>query len=132
MDGAHTAIAIGVGCKKGCAAGPIIGVIERALAAASRPGAKASLFTHTAKKDEPGLAGAARAMGLPLVFLGPEILRQASSRTLTHSPKVMALYGLPSLAETAALAGAGPAAVLLVARMSAGGASCAIAGCPSP
>ena len=40
----------------------------------------------------------------------------------------MALFGLPSIAETAALAGAGPSSVLLLARMSEGGASCAIAG----
>jgi cobalt-precorrin 5A hydrolase len=40
----------------------------------------------------------------------------------------MAMFGLPSIAEAAALAGAGPSSVLLVARKSAGGASCAIAG----
>jgi cobalt-precorrin 5A hydrolase len=67
-------------------------------------------------------------LGLPLVFLDEESMRQASLRAATRSPRVMALFGLPSIAETAALAGAGPSSVLLVARMSDGGASCAIAG----
>jgi cobalt-precorrin 5A hydrolase len=44
----------------------------------------------------------------------------------------MAMFGLPSIAEAAALAGAGPSSVLLVARMSDGGASCAIAGRQEP
>jgi cobalt-precorrin 5A hydrolase len=98
------------------------------MASASCAGASACLFTHEAKKCEAGLADAAKALGLPLVFLEPEVLRQASLRAVTRSSKVMALFGLPSIAETAALAGAGPSSVLLVTRMSDGGASCAIAG----
>lgn len=102
--------------------------MKRALAAASCSGADARLFTHAAKQNEPGLADAAKALGLPLVFLDGQALRQASLRAATSSPKVLALFGLPSIAETAALAGAGPSSVLIVARMSDGGASCAIAG----
>jgi cobalt-precorrin 5A hydrolase len=124
---AKTAIAIGIGCKKGCPSEAIVTLVARAMAAASCTGSCASLFTHETKKSEPGLADAAKALGLPLVFLDGDVLRQASSRAITSSPKVMELYGVPSIAETAALAGAGPAAVLLLARMSYAGASCAIA-----
>ena len=90
------------------------------------------LFTHEAKNSEAGLAGAAKALGLPLVFLETEVLRQASLRAATNSPRVMEMFGLPSIAEAAALAGAGPSSVLLVARISNGGASCAIAGRQEP
>ena len=122
------AVAIGIGCKKGCPSEAIIALVARAMAAASCTGMDARLFTHAAKKKEPGLADAAKALGLPLVFLDGQVLRQASLRAATNSPRVMALFGLPSIAETAALAGAGPSSVLLVRRMSNGGASCAIAG----
>jgi len=126
-----TTVAIGIGCKRGCSSEVIVALVERAIAV-SRSGAPAALFTHEAKKSEAGLASAAKALGLPLVFLDGQVLRQASLRAATNSPRVMAMFGLPSIAETAALAGAGPSSVLLVARMSGRGASCAIAGKKEP
>ena len=127
-----TTVAIGIGCKRGCSTEAIVALIERAIAAAACAGTRAALFTHEAKRSEAGLAGAAKALGLPLVFLETEVLRQASLRAATNSPRVMEMFGLPSIAEAAALAGAGPISVLLVARMSDGGASCAIAGRQEP
>lgn len=121
-------MAIGLGCKRGCSSEAIIALVERAIAAAACAGAPAALFTHAAKQNEAGLANAAKALGLPLVFLDGQVLRQASLRAATNSPRVMAMFGLPSVAEAAARAGAAPSSVLLVARMSDGGASCAIAG----
>jgi cobalt-precorrin 5A hydrolase len=126
------AVAIGIGCKRGCTSEVIVALVERAIAAASCAGAPAALFTHEAKEGEAGLASAAKALGLPLVFLDGQVLRQASLRAATNSPRVMAMFGLPSIAEAAALAGAGPSSVLLVARKSDGGASCAIAGKREP
>ncbi|MGO9236146.1 MAG: cobalamin biosynthesis protein [Methylocella sp.] len=128
VNAGKAAVAIGIGCKKGCSTETIVALVTRVIAAASCAGASACLFTHEAKKCEAGLAEAAKALGLPLVFLEAEVLQQASLRAVTRSSKVMALFGLPSIAETAALAGAGPSSVLLVTRMSDGGASCAIAG----
>ncbi|MGC2224507.1 MAG: cobalamin biosynthesis protein [Methylocella sp.] len=123
----HPAVAIGIGCKRGCR-DAIAALVGHAIAAPSYAGAPGALFTHEAKKGDAGLASAAKALGLPLVFLEAGVLRQASLRAVTNSPRVMAMFGLPSIAEAAALAGAGPSSVLLVARMSEGGASCAIAG----
>jgi cobalt-precorrin 5A hydrolase len=125
-------VAIGIGCKRGCSSEVIVAIVERAIAAAACGAAPATLFTHEAKKSDAGLAAAAKALGLPLVFLDGQILRNASLRAATNSPRVMAMFGLPSVAEAAALAGAGPSSVLLVARMSDGGASCAIAGIREP
>ncbi len=127
-----TTVAIGIGCKRGCSSKVIVALVERAIAAASCAGEPAALFTHEAKKSEAGLAGAAKALGLPLVFLDGQVLQNASLRAATNSPRVMAMFGLPSIAEAAALAGAGPSSVLLVSRISDGGASCAIAGKTEP
>lgn len=127
FSGRETIVAIGIGCKRGCSSDAIAALVERTVAAASCTGAPAALFTHEAKRSEAGLADAARALGLPLVFLEPQVLQDASLRAATNSPRVMAMFGLPSIAEAAALAGAGPSSVLLVARISDGGASCAIA-----
>lgn len=121
-------IAIGIGCKKGCASEGIVALVRRALAAAHCAGAPATLFTHIDKASEAGLREAAEKLALPLVFLQPENLRQVAGRVATRSPRVMARFGLPSIAETAALAGAGPASILLAPRLSEAGASCAIAG----
>ena len=132
LDDRKAAVAIGIGCRKGCSSEAIAALIERAIAAAACAAMQATLFTHEAKKSEVGIAGAAKALGLPLVFLEAEVLRQASLRAATNSPRVMELFGLPSIAEAAALAGAGPTSYLLVARISDGGASCAIAGRQEP
>ena len=85
------------------------------------------LFTITDKKDEPGLAAAAASLALPLVFLDHACLQKAAPRASTSSARVETLFGLPSIAETAALAGAGEKSILLLPRISEGGASCAIA-----
>jgi cobalt-precorrin 5A hydrolase len=130
--GSKTTVAVGIGCKRGCSGEVIVALVERAIAAAACARAPAALFTHEAKISEAGLASASNALGLPLVFLDAQVLRQASLRAATNSPRVMAMFGLPSIAEAAALVGAGPSSVLLVARMSEGGASCAIAGKKEP
>lgn len=119
--------AIGLGCRKGCAGEAIEALVRRAAEAARCDLTQASLFTHVAKSGEDGLFAAARRLGAPLVFLPPERLRVAAGRIATRSARVEALFDLPSIAESAALAGAGPGARLLVARINGGGASCAIA-----
>jgi cobalt-precorrin 5A hydrolase len=132
MVGDEAMIAIGIGCKKGCAAQTIVALVRAARASINDTGAPATLFTLADKQRETGLRDAAQELGLPLVFLEAEVLRQASGRAMTRSDRVMAMFGLPSIAETAALAGAGPASILLAPRISEAGASCAIAGSREP
>jgi cobalt-precorrin 5A hydrolase len=128
MVGDEAMIAIGLGCRKGCASDAIVAIVRSALAAARCNEAQASLFTIVDKRDDAGLTAAARELRMPLVFLETAMLREASGRAATRSERVMLLFGLPSIAETAALAGAGPTSILLMPRMSKAGASCAIAG----
>jgi cobalt-precorrin 5A hydrolase len=127
-----TTVAICIGCGRSCSGRASAALVERAIAAAACAGAPTALFTHEAKKSEAGLASAAKSLGLPLIFLDRQVLRQSSLRAATNSPGVMAMFGVPSIAEAAALSGAGPSSVLLVARRSDGGASCSIAGKKEP
>lgn len=118
----------GVGCRKGVSAAAITIAIETACRqagfATSRVGA---LATASMKDSEPGIAEAAAALGVPLILVSETDLRAAGARATTHSPRVMELTGVPSVAEAAALAAGGPAASLLAARIAVGPVTCALA-----
>lgn len=146
-------IAIGVGCRKSCASEAIVAIVRRALAdcgqaewsalslppcgggrgwrpsdltAAGREGVS-RLFSVADKSGEPGLRTAAEALGFELVFLPREALAAAAPRILTRSAATQRRFALDSVAEAAALAGAGPNARLLAPRLAQNGATCAIA-----
>jgi cobalt-precorrin 5A hydrolase len=123
------AIAIGIGCRKGCAGETIAALVRHALEGLERDAgdAGARLFSTQQKGGEPGLVEAAAILGLPLILLPQDMLLAAAPRCETRSVRVEVLTGLPSVAEAAALAGAGAGSRLLVKRISEGGASCAIA-----
>jgi cobalt-precorrin 5A hydrolase len=72
-------------------------------------------------------SAAAKALGLPLVFLSQSALAAAAPRCKTRSERVEGIIGLPSLAEAAAVAGAGLDSRLVLERISRSGATCAIA-----
>ena len=124
-------IAVGIGCRRGCARDVLVELVRDALARAGADARSAALFTVSDKRDEPGLAAAAATLGLPLAFLGRETLSAAAARCATRSQRVEALFGVPSVAEAAALAGAGPGSRLVVPRLRAGGATCAVARVPA-
>lgn len=120
-------LAIGVGCRRGCPAEAIASLVTQARAGLGKTG-DARLFTIADKHDEPGLRDAARLLGLDLVFLPREVLAAAMGGVATPSAAAQARFGVASVSEAAALAGAGRGARLLLARVAAGGATCAIAG----
>ncbi len=64
----------------------------------------------------PALEAAASEADLRLKFLTLDELHATASRCITHSEKSMKQYGVPSVAEAAALAAAGTGARLLVPR----------------
>ena len=121
-------IVAGVGCRRGTTAAAIMAVIEAALA---RNGlAKETVgvvATSATKAAEPGIAGAAAALGVPLVLVAQADLAAAAPRTVTSSDRVLALTGVPSVAEAAALAAGGSAARLVAPRVAVGHATCALA-----
>lgn len=119
-------LAIGVGCRRGCPAEAIAALVTRARAGLA-PSGDARLFSITDKRDEPGLLDAARLLGLDLDFLPREALAAAMTGVVTPSAAAQARFGVASVAEAAALAGAGRGARLVLARVAAAGATCAIA-----
>ncbi len=121
-------IAAGVGCRKGVRAADIEAAIMAAFAQAGVAASELRLIaTPAAKGGEPGLVAAASAIGVPLVLIPPGDLAAAGTRAPTRSERVMALAGVPSVAEAAALAAGGPAARLVLPRIAIGPATCALA-----
>jgi cobalt-precorrin 5A hydrolase len=122
------AMIAGIGCKAGASAGEIEAAIAAALSRAGHSAATlTALATSLAKSAEPGIVAAAAAHGLELVVVPQHDLAAASARVVTRSERVLALTGVPSVAEAAALAAAGAASRLLGPRVAVGPATCALA-----
>jgi cobalt-precorrin 5A hydrolase len=117
--------AVGLGCRAGADAGAVVALIEAALTQVG--GAAFGLFTIEAKAGEPALIEAAEKLAIPLKGLAPADLAAASDRAVTRSDRVIAMFGVPSVAETAALVGAGPGSTLVLPRIQAHGVACAVA-----
>jgi cobalt-precorrin 5A hydrolase len=121
-------IVAGVGCRKGVLAADIKAAIVAALAETGVAASELRLIaTAAAKGSEPGVVAAASAIGVPLVLIAPGDLAAAATRATTRSERVIALVGVASVAEAAALAAAGPAARLMAPRIVVGPATCALA-----
>jgi cobalt-precorrin 5A hydrolase len=121
-------IVAGVGCRRGASASDVEAAIRAALARAGASlAALGAIATTAAKQSEFGIAAAAKKLGVKLVFVAEADLQTVAHRTETRSERVLALTGVPSVAEAAALAAAGPAARLIGPRLVVGSATCAIA-----
>jgi cobalt-precorrin 5A hydrolase len=121
-------IVAGIGCRKGATPEEIGAALDTALERAGRPLATIDLLASSARKrQEAGLAAAAAARGLRLVFVEQDELEIASARGTTWSRRVLALAGVPSVAEAAALAAGGSKARLILPRIVVGPVTCALA-----
>lgn len=121
-------IVAGLGCRRGTSAEGVEAALRLACEEARiDPNAVTALATGTIKEDEPGILDLATRLGLPLHIVADEDLRSAEPRTRTVSQHSLARTVSPSLSEAAALAVAGPASELIVARVIAEGATCALA-----
>jgi cobalt-precorrin 5A hydrolase len=134
MAGQQIMIAAGLGCRSGCSVDDVVQAISSALAGSSRGLHEVSaLYTADFKSDAACLRLAAERLAIPLLLLSSAQLKQHAGGALTASPRVMALFELPSVSEAAALAGAaslantGGRVRLLGARVASGGATCALA-----
>jgi cobalt-precorrin 5A hydrolase len=123
-----TMIAAGVGCRRGTSAPDIEAAIRAALAHANiTADALDVIATIEAKSTEAGIRAAAEKLGVAVIVVSETDLKAASGRTETKSERSLALMGVPSVAEAAALAAAGPAANLIASRLVVGTATCALA-----
>jgi cobalt-precorrin 5A hydrolase len=125
-------IVAGVGCRSGCSADDVLAALRAALVASERaPAELHALFAPESKRAEPGLMAAAAQLGTPLLALTNDALQLQARATLTSSTYALRHFGVGSVAEAAALAGAcslsAGRARLLGPRCIAGGATCALA-----
>ncbi len=120
-------IIAGIGCRKGTPAAEIERAVSAALLRAGLGRAAIGMMaTSFAKEGEAGIAGAAAVFGVPLTIVAAADLAAAGERTATRSPRVLALAGVGSVAEAAALAAGGAGARLIAPRIAVGAATCAL------
>lgn len=115
----------GIGCRRNCSADDIAGAVRLACERARRTAG--TLAAPAFKSGEPGLHRAAASLGLPIMFVGREALDAAQARCVTVSKAAVGAVGVASVAEGCALAAAGADGRLVLARVSHGGATCALA-----
>jgi cobalamin biosynthesis protein CbiG len=127
MERAETMIAIGVGCRRGASQEAIAAMIREALVATQASDEPARVFSIDAKRNEAGLVGAAQALNLPLEFLSADALREVEDKIATRSAQAEARFGVASVSEAAALAGAGRDARLIAPRVAGSGVTIAVA-----
>lgn len=117
-------LAIGVGCRQGVSAEAIISLIGSAMVGLP---AAVGLFTIEDKCEEAGLTAAAESLALPLVFLPRQALAAMADHITMPSSAALARFGVPSVAEAAALAAFAGRARLVVPRRAEEGVTVAVA-----
>jgi cobalt-precorrin 5A hydrolase len=121
-------IVAGIGCGRDTAATEIVALIESVLRKFGI--AKIDLTaiaTETSKAGELGLEAASLTLAVPLLRCSLVELDAVEEKLLTRSARVLALKGTVSIAEAAALVGAGRNARLLGERIASGRVTCALA-----
>jgi cobalt-precorrin 5A hydrolase len=105
-------LALGVGCRRGAAPATVAGGVQQALAAAGlAAGAVALVASVDAKAEEPALLELASSLGVPFATFPAETL--AAVPVPNPSERVAREVGTASVAEAAALAGAGGGRLIL-------------------
>ncbi|MEK9752425.1 MAG: precorrin-3B C(17)-methyltransferase [Rhodospirillaceae bacterium] len=120
-------LALGVGCERGCTADELIELARATLAGAGlAEGAVAAVVSIDVKADEAAVHALAAALGVPARFFTAAQLEAETPRLANPSDVVFAEVGCHGVAEGAALAAAGPAGELSVAKRKSKRATCAI------
>lgn len=119
--------AMGIGLRRGASAAEIV-TLARSVASRHHvdPG-RLTLFTLDRKVEERGVHEAARELGVALQFLTLPEIASCSEDGITRSARIEARFGVGSICEAAALAGAGPGARLVGARSITARVACALA-----
>jgi cobalt-precorrin 5A hydrolase len=121
-------IAAGIGCRRNISAAQVQAAIEAAFLRAGFASRHLDLIAvPVVKESEAGIREAAAALGLRLIFIPQDALEAAGAGALTRSAQSMAAMNVHSVAEAAALAGAGRNARLLAPRVAVGSVTCALA-----
>jgi cobalt-precorrin 5A hydrolase len=125
MERDEMSAAVGIGFSTQATAQAIARAVRLAMQRAET--LEATLHTSARKRDSQPLKEAAQDLNMPLSFHEEADLQRRESELLSPSPLVKDITGVGSIAEAAALAGAGENARLIVAKFSLDGVSCAVA-----
>lgn len=102
----RAALVVGVGACRGTPVDEVLGLVVTVLREAGlAQGDVVELATVDDKAGEPGLVGAARALGVPLVTYAAEVLARVEVPNPSGVP--LTAFGTPSVSEAAALVGGG-------------------------
>ena len=104
-------LAVGIGCRLGATGGSIAALVRDTLQGCA--GTAATLFTHQEKAQAANVREAAERLAMTLVGLSTERLLEQTPNLVRASEAARRRFGVQSVAEAAALAGAGPGATLL-------------------
>lgn len=119
----RAALVVGVGARRGVPVEEVLGLILRVLEEAGpEAGDLAELATLDTRADEPGIAGAAVRLGVPVRSYPAAALAEVPVPHPSAAPR--AAVGTGSVAEAAALVDAGE---LLVPKRKSASATCAVA-----
>ncbi|MGF6176864.1 cobalamin biosynthesis protein [Ensifer sp. 4252] len=122
-------LVLGLGCERGTPPGEVIALAEKALAQAGADKANIGFVASLdARRGEPAILAAANHFAAEARFFDAATLEAVAPRLQNPSAIVFAHTGCHGVAEGAALVGAGPASVLLVAKITTSHATVAIAG----
>ncbi|UIY40001.1 cobalamin biosynthesis protein [Methylobacterium radiotolerans] len=122
------ALVAGIGFRRETDAEEIAGLIERALAlAGAARSSLAAVATAADRASDPAIRAAAARFGLAPHPVPAAALEARDAEIVTRSARIEHLRGVGSLAEAAALAGAGDMSRLALPRIASRGATCALA-----
>jgi cobalt-precorrin 5A hydrolase len=120
MDGGEAMLVIGIGTTSRVTIGDVLDLIAAAVSKIGKEHGTQTRLKLIATLDRPDinpvLQDAANKAGLAIAFLALAELHTAAPGCVTHSEKSMKQYGVPSVAEAAALAALGANAKLLIPR----------------
>lgn len=121
-------IVAGIGCRSGVDASEVEAALAAALLERSVTGNELGLIAiPRSKAHESGVVAAAAARRIPIVLVTQQAMEAVSELALTRSDRAMAAMNVNSVAEAAALAGAGSHSRLLGPRVAVGPVTCALA-----
>lgn len=124
---------LGVGCARNCPPDELIALVDGLLAKAEiAPAALAAIASVDLKGDEPAVLALAAHLGAPLKLFTAAELEAETARTENPSDVVFAEIGSHGVAENAALASAGPTAILGFPKIKSAMATAALAMAPQP
>ena len=122
---------VGLGCARGADPDGMWRHVEAAIAEAGiEAGNIAAIATIDLKADEPAILEVAARLAVPLRLFSPEALEAETPRLANPSDVVFAEVGCHGVSEAAALASAGPEAVLAIEKTKTADCTCAIARAP--